>query len=67
VLLGAVGTALGWYLGGWACEGPCGVFDVSAQPIIAGAVLGIAVGVFGGGLIGSRVARWHTVYQHPDP
>lgn len=38
-----------------------------AQPIIAGAVFGTVVGVIAGGVIGSGVARWHTVYQHPDP
>jgi len=68
LLLGAVGTALGRFLAGFACidtEVPCDM--TPAQPIIAGAVFGTAIGVIAGGVIGSRVARWHTVYQHLDP
>jgi hypothetical protein len=67
LLLGALGTGVGVFLTSFACidaEVPCGP---PAQPIIAGAVLGTAVGVIAGGAIGSRVSRWHTVYQHPDP
>jgi len=67
LLLGALGTGVGVFLTSFACidaEVPCGP---PAEPIIAGAVFGTLIGVIGGVLIGSRVTRWHTVYQHPDP
>jgi hypothetical protein len=67
LLLGALGTGVGAFLTSFSCidaERPCGP---PAQPIIAGAVFGTAIGVIAGGVIGSRVARWHTVYQHLDP